>query len=141
MRISRFASHRKNSTLLASSALVVMLALSAPVAAEPVTSEPSAEEGGSLMQRGMDLFFKGLQEEMAPTLDDFQMLVEQIGPSMGEFLSYMGPALADIVSRVEDWSAYELPEMLPNGDIIIRKKIKPGVIPEGGPDANGQIEL
>jgi hypothetical protein len=25
---------------------------------------------------------------------------------------------------VEDWSVYEMPEILPNGDIIIRKKPK-----------------
>lgn len=117
-----------------SAILAVMLALSGPAAA-------AEEEGGSLMQRGMDLFFQGLQQEMAPTLEDFQTLVEQIGPSMGEFLSHMGPALADIVARVEDWSAYEMPEMLPNGDIIIRKKMKPENAPEGGPDENGQIEL
>ena len=34
----------------------------------------------------------------------------------------MGPALADLAAQVQDWSAYEAPEMLLNGDIVIRKK-------------------
>ena len=34
----------------------------------------------------------------------------------------MGPALAEIADKVEDWSRYEAPEILPNGDIIIRRK-------------------
>jgi len=34
----------------------------------------------------------------------------------------MGPALADILGQIEDISNYHPPEMLPNGDIIIRKK-------------------
>jgi hypothetical protein len=34
----------------------------------------------------------------------------------------MGPALAELAAEVKDWSVYEMPEILPNGDIIIRKK-------------------
>nr|WP_251363925.1 hypothetical protein [Epibacterium ulvae] len=81
-----------------------------------------ADSGGSLMERGAELFLRGLRDEMAPALEGVQELMGEIGPSMGEFLSTMGPALADIAAKVEDWNVYELPEMLPNGDIIIRKK-------------------
>lgn len=113
----------------------------APVQAQSLfnqTEEPAPDQGGSsLMERGAELFFRGLREEMAPTFEGLQELLGDIGPSMGEFLAEMGPALADIASRVEDWSAYELPEMLPNGDIIIRKKQKD--VPEG--EGEGDIEI
>ncbi|WP_291728608.1 hypothetical protein [Leisingera sp. F5] len=92
----------------------------------PLTAQEAGEEdtGPSLMERGAELFWEGLREEMAPALDDLQGMMAEIGPSMAEFLSEMGPALAEIAREVEDWSAYELPEILPNGDIIIRKKPK-----------------
>ena len=37
----------------------------------------------------------------------------------------MGPALGSILESVEDWSVYEAPEILPNGDIIIKRKPEP----------------
>ncbi|WP_323778469.1 hypothetical protein [Leisingera sp.] len=95
--------------------------MSAPLAAQEAGEEGDAP---SLMERGAELFWEGLREEMAPALEDLQGMMEEIGPSMGAFLAEMGPALADIAKQVEDWSAYELPEILPNGDIIIRKKPK-----------------
>ncbi|MCF6430518.1 MULTISPECIES: hypothetical protein [unclassified Leisingera] len=92
----------------------------------PLAAQEAGEEGGapSLMERGAELFWEGLREEMAPALEDLQGMMEDIGPSMGAFLAEMGPALAEIAKEVKDWSAYELPEILPNGDIIIRKKPK-----------------
>lgn len=107
-------------------------------------AEPDA--GRSLMERGADLFFEGLRREMAPTLEEAARLFAEIGPSMQQFLAEMGPALARIAEDVEDWSAYEAPEILPNGDIIIRRKAPPpeGEAPGGAgaevaPD--GSIEL
>jgi hypothetical protein len=34
----------------------------------------------------------------------------------------MGPKLRAVLDDVEDWSVYSPPEVLPNGDIIIRRK-------------------
>ena len=34
--------------------------------------------------------------------------------------------VAEIARDIQDWAAYHPPEMLPNGDIIIRKKPKSG---------------
>ncbi|CUH81096.1 hypothetical protein TRM7557_03237 [Tritonibacter multivorans] len=95
------------------------LALATPVQAQDT---PPAEEGPSLMQRGLELFFEGIEEELSPGLQQLQEMAETFGPALQEFLLQMGPALADIASEVQDWSRYELPEILPNGDIIIRRK-------------------
>ncbi|MEX0304473.1 MAG: hypothetical protein AB3N24_18800 [Leisingera sp.] len=105
--------------ILLPAALIALM--SSPLAAQEAGEEDS---GSTLMERGAELLWEGLRQEMAPALEDLQGLMEEIGPSMGEFLSEMGPALAEIAREVEDWSAYELPEILPNGDIIIRKKPK-----------------
>lgn len=112
--------------ILLPAALLTVLA--APLAAQEA-------DGPSLMERGAELFFRGLQEEMAPALEDLQGLMREVGPSMSAFLSQMGPALADIAREVEDWSVYEMPEILPNGDIIIRRKPDsddPQAAPEDG---------
>ncbi|SMP21637.1 hypothetical protein [Shimia sagamensis] len=78
--------------------------------------------GRSLMEQGMELFLKGLQDEIAPTIEGFASLMEEIGPGLQGFLEEMGPKLGAVFSKVEDWSTYHAPEMLPNGDIIMRKK-------------------
>ncbi|WP_085796287.1 hypothetical protein [Falsiruegeria litorea] len=97
----------------------VGLLLAAPLQAQDLGSEPDEK---SLMEQGAELFFKGLRQEMEPALESMLEMAEQFGPSMLSFLEEMGPALADLVDEVQDWSAYHAPEMLPNGDIIIRKK-------------------
>jgi hypothetical protein len=105
--------------ILLPAALIALL--SSPLAAQDAEAEDS---GPSLMERGAELFWEGLRQEMAPALEDLQGMMEEIGPAMGAFLAEMGPALAEIAKEVEDWSVYEMPEILPNGDIIIRKKPK-----------------
>lgn len=77
------------------------------------------------MRDGLELFFEGLRDELNPALGDLQDWVSEIGPGMADFLREMGPAMADILDEVQDWSRYEAPEILPNGDIIIRRKPDP----------------
>lgn len=96
-------------------ALIAMMSAATPAMAEET-------DGLSLMERGAQLFFEGLMQEVEPTLDDLQGLAEQVGPSLQDFVAQMGPALGDLMDQVEDWSVYEAPEILPNGDIIIRRK-------------------
>ena len=100
---------------------LIPLILGCLVAVTPATAEDS-ESGSSLMERGAELFWEGLRKEMAPSLEELEGLMATIGPSMQSFLTEMGPALAEIADKVEDWSRYEAPEILPNGDIIIRRK-------------------
>lgn len=96
---------------------------SGPVAAQE--SEPP-----SLMERGADMFLDGLLNEMEPALKGMQDFVEE-----------MGPALKDLMTKVEDWSVYEAPEMLPNGDIVIRRKepLDPERVPDS-PDGEDPVE-
>ncbi|MEX0281536.1 MAG: hypothetical protein AB3N13_10170 [Arenibacterium sp.] len=101
----------------------------------PVSAQQEAEEDSSMMERGMMLFLEGLREEMSPALRDLQGLVEEFGPPIQSFLREMGPAMADILEQVEDWSRYERPQILPNGDIIIRRKPENETEPKAEPDA------
>lgn len=83
------------------------------------------DDSKSLMEQGAELFFEGLRREMEPALDELLGMADALGPAMQSFLQEMGPALAELAAEIKDWSAYEAPEILPNGDIIIRKKPLP----------------
>ncbi len=112
-------------------ALTAALVLASPALAQD-------EDGKSLMEQGAELFFEGLRREMEPALEDLRDLAEQVGPAMQSFMQEMGPALAELAAQVEDWSAYEAPEMLPNGDIIIRKKPDDAMPDALVPDVDGE---
>ena len=111
------------------------LALTAPAMAQD--EEP--ERGFSLMERGAELFFRGLLNEMDPLLQDLEEFAEGIEPALRDFVAEMGPALRDILAEVEDWSVYEPPEMLENGDIILRRKTP--LPPEEPMPEDGEIEI
>ena len=64
-------------------------------------------EGRDLMAEALRLFMKGLMSELEPGLEDLN-------------------------SFFQDLNAYHPPEILPNGDIIIRRKTPLDVIEEDG---------
>lgn len=102
-------------------AILLALTLSVP----SVARAEDENNNGDAIRRGLELLFEELQEGM----EDF---AQNAGPALRQFLEEMGPALSDMIDQVEDWSRYEPPEMLPNGDIIIRRKPDPE--PELPPD-------
>jgi len=97
--------------------LAVVLAM----AVQPVTAQDNSE-GFNLMEEGARLFFKGIMQEMEPALKELEGVAQDMQPALQDFARNMGPALKDLLAEVEDWSVYEAPEMLPNGDIILRRK-------------------
>lgn len=107
-------------------ALITTLALclSPPALAQDIEAEP--EEPGterSLMEEGARMFLEGILREMEPALRDLEGMAGEIEPALRDFAQEMGPAFADLLGKVDDLSNYHMPEMLPNGDIIIRRKI------------------
>ncbi|MGD9864891.1 MAG: hypothetical protein AB7S99_16950 [Pseudodonghicola sp.] len=110
------------------------LLLAASLTAAPVLAEEQDGENRSKMEQGLELFMDGLKQEMAPAMDNLRDMAAQFGPSMRSFLQEMGPALAGMMEEVKDWTRYYPPEMLPNGDIIIRRRPEPEVTPETAPD-------
>lgn len=93
-------------------ALVIASFLSLPAAAGD--GEEPLREGFDLLQEGTRLMLRGLMEELEP-------------------------ALRDMRDRIGDLSAYHPPEILPNGDIIIRRKVP--LEPDEAPAPGEEIEL
>ncbi len=80
-------------------ATAITFALS--LAALPVQAQDGKDElrqGAELLEKGMQLLLEGLIEEL-------------------------GPVILELQGKIVDLSAYYPPEILPNGDIIIRRKI------------------
>lgn len=102
--------------LAAMLAVVLLLAAHGPAAAQESgesESENSFGEGLSLLEQGTRMILRGLMSEMEPAFEDLERMLG-------------------------DLSGYHPPEMLPNGDIIIRRR-EP--LPEVVPDKDGQIDL
>lgn len=103
------------------------LLLAATLCGTPLYAQE--DDGRSMMERGAQEFLEGLLREMEPAWLEFQA-----------FIDAMGPALAELMEEVKDWSVYEPPEVLENGDIIIRRKPDPAPDAEA-PETNEPIEL
>ncbi|GGE49326.1 hypothetical protein [Actibacterium pelagium] len=103
--------------------LILSLAATPALAQSPEAEvEGDMQEGINLLEEGAKLFFKGLMDEMEPALQDLK--------------DGMEPALRDLMDKLDDLDAYHLPEVLPNGDIIIRRKVP--LTPE---EEEGEVEI
>ncbi len=64
------------------------------------------------------------------------LMAEALRLFMQGFMAEMEPAIEDLESFLKDLNAYHPPEVLPNGDIIIRRKTP---LEQGEED--GEVEL
>lgn len=112
--------------------VAVLTALSLPLSAQ----EAEDEGGLSLMEEGAKLFFRGIIEEMEPAMNDLRGMAEDMEPKLRSFVDEMGPALAELLGKIDDLTVYHPPEILPNGDIILRRKtpLEEEAAPEGEVD-------
>ena len=91
--------------------LMRWLILSLLLTATPLSAEEE-ERGRDLMAEALRLFMKGLMTEMEPAMEGIEGLLN-------------------------DLNAYHPPEVLPNGDIIIRRRQPLEIDPED----EGEVEL
>jgi hypothetical protein len=125
-------------------ALPCALAFAAGGKAQTPADPPAGvveDEGFDLMQEGAKLLLRGLMREMEPALDEMGKALEDMQPAMRE----LGPKLQGLVAMIDDIRNYAAPEMLPNGDILIRRTAPalpaPPPAPLPLPDSGGEIEL
>jgi hypothetical protein len=100
---------------LAPLVFVLLASLIAPVAAD------DREKGFNLMEEGAKIILRGLLEEMGPQLSQMEQLARLLG----------------------DFENYQMPEVLPNGDVLIRRKAPhpPGPPVASGPSEGDEIDL
>ena len=108
--------------------LLLILALSAPLPAlAQEAPNTDVDEGLSLLEQGAQMLLRGMMSEMEPALND-----------MAEALAEAEPMLRDMLAMMDDLTNYHPPEIMPNGDIILRRKL-PGEVT--APLPNGEVEL
>lgn len=98
-------------------ATALVLSLATPALADDTPNR--FRDGLELWGDGARLMLDGLRDELAPFVEE-EML----------------PFLRALAEMIEDLAVYELPERLPNGDIIIRRS--PDAPPWPGPEEPGQ---
>ena len=119
---------------------LIALCTMLPLAAH--AQEETEERGLGLMERGAQMFMDGIMDEMGPVMEGFEGFSEAMRPALRDFAREMGPKLTELLDEVEDWSAYQAPEMQPNGDIIIRRKPDHPMVPPDTPtEPAPQIDL
>ena len=92
--------------------LLFCLSLTPAFAQDETPATPGdVDEGVSLLHEGAKLLLKGLMSNMEPAMQD-----------MGRAITEMQPALKELLGMMGDVTKYHAPEMLENGDIIIRRK-------------------
>lgn len=116
---------------------------------EPAPEDGQTEEGFSLIEEGAKLLLRGLMAEMEPSVQEMEEAFRELAPQIGA----LGPQIKEIARLMGDVQNYHMPEVLENGDILIRRKTplapesrrpdeRPG---EGGPGpspgVNGEIDL
>lgn len=107
----------------------VCLSLATPAAAQ---EDSDTERGFELLREGSRLILEGILDDMRPMIEEARPFFEE---EMLPFLEALG-------NMIDDLSAYEMPERLPNGDIIIRRR--PGYpLPDDLPETGegGDVEL
>lgn len=127
--------------IILSLSLSLGLALAPPALAQegqaPVDPAPEAgqgmEEGLGLVERGTRMILRGLMAEVEPRL-------KEMGEDLESALAEMEPAMRELARKIGDIRNYHAPEMLPNGDIILRRKVP--LDPDAAdPDETGPIDL
>lgn len=74
------------------------------------------------MEEGARLLFRGLMSEMEPAIDGLSELADEMQPALERLAEEFGPALGQMLQTIDDIRHYEAPEVLPNGDIILRRR-------------------
>lgn len=78
-------------------------------------------------------------EPILPGEEELRALGEEAEAMLRRFAERLDPMMERIRALIDDMNAYEAPERLPNGDIIIRRKPEAPAPAEPAPD--GGISL
>jgi hypothetical protein len=99
-------------------AAALAIALALPAAAQDTGPRGDMGQGIDLLGEGARLLLRGLAQEMEPALR-----------GLGEEIAALRPVLEDLARMIGDVRNYHAPERMPNGDIIIRRRV-PAPAPE-----------
>jgi hypothetical protein len=109
---------RLRPTYIADMKTLTMILMATSLSVLPALAQDGDEADSDQMSEGLQLLQDGTR-----------MLLEGL-------MQEIGPALKDLEGKIDDLNAYYPPEVLPNGDIIIRRKV-----PLAVPAPEGEVDL
>lgn len=100
-----------------------LLLAASPLMAQTLPEEapPEAPEEPGLFERGAELLLREFMDEMAPALDEAERAFREMEPTFRTML----PMMRELAEMIGDIDQYHMPEKLPNGDILLRRKTEP----------------
>lgn len=108
---------------------ILLLGLAQPVTATTSFADPKSEDQPLTFEETL----RGLWEKMGPELEKLKRDME---PALEDALKLLEP-----FSAMDDPRNYQMPEILPNGDIIIRRREDaPDYVPRSTPEATPDPE-
>jgi len=112
-------------------AFIAALFLGVAPVATAQEAQPEAQdklrEGAELLNEGLQMLLNGMKDDVVPLLEELR---DELG-------NEVGPLVEGLRGKLDELNAYYPPEILPNGDIIIRRKVPLQV----EPGTDGEIEL
>ena len=118
--------------------LVLSLSMLPLAAQESPAPDTGAEDGFDLIDEGARLILRGLLEEADPAITELRGLAEGLEPTLRLLGEEVGPALAEVIGQIDSITYYELPEILPSGDIILRRRAD---APPWEPPPQSEVDL
>lgn len=121
-------------------ALVLALLVLPP---SPALAQEDEGGLGALIEDGARGMIEGMLDDMRPAIDDLEGLVAEYGPLLELLGEEMGPALMAVFRQIDSIAHYEPPVILPNGDIVMRRRADapawapPEARPDEGPEDPG----
>lgn len=89
------------------------------------TAALAQDEPGPIRE-GAGMLLRGLVEEAQPAIDGIAEFGADIGadvlPTFRVLAREMGPAFVDVFGRIDAIENYEGPVLMPNGDVLIRRR-------------------
>lgn len=110
-------------TIVMSLALCALLVL--PVQAEDEAAPPSVEESTPRLFDLFERMLRGFMTEVEPQMRELE-----------RGFSEMEPELQRLLRQLRDMTQFHPPEILPNGDILIRRRQAEDVVPEPDEEAS-----
>ena len=74
-------------------------------------------------------------------IEGLEDLAEGMRKLLEGFTDDVAPLMEDLADQLKGLNAYHPPEVLPNGDIIIRRKSPEELAPEGDAEGDGAIDI
>ncbi|EPX86607.1 hypothetical protein ruthe_01424 [Rubellimicrobium thermophilum DSM 16684] len=101
---------------------IAVLSLVLCTVAPPLPAQEAGEGEGSLIAQGAERLLRGLIEEIRPPMEEMAGIGAEMLPTFRLLAREMGPAFVEIIEQIDSIRNYEPPVLLPNGDIVLRRR-------------------